>query len=123
MKKTFISLVCIALCLLFSTITISYAQETKSNIVKFVSVKNNKAISTSTILANVKTKVDEVFTQDVLNNDLKRLYALGYFTDVSVDVKDYDDGLMVTFIVEEKPLVEELNFTGNKEIRRKVMPT
>ena len=117
MKKTFISLVCIALCLLFSTITISYAQETKSNIVKFVSVKNNKAISTSTILANVKTKVDEVFTQDVLNNDLKRLYALGYFTDVSVDVKDYDDGLMVTFIVEEKPLVEELNFTGNKEIR------
>ncbi len=106
----------------FALVSASFSEEgppsrPKAKTVKVVRVKDNNAISTATILSKVKTKANEPFSQDVLNDDLKRLYSLGYFADVSIEVQDYEDGLMVIFIVKEKPLVEELVFTGNASIR------
>ena len=94
----------------------SYSQgatDTSGKNVTDLRVKNNKAISKETILLKVKTKVGEPFSQDVLNDDLKRLYATEYFTDVTIDVEDYQGGIAVTFIVEEKPIVEDIIFKGN----------
>lgn len=93
---------------------ISFAQQDK--IIITIRVKDNKAISESTILSKIKSKPGDKFSQDILNDDLKRLYALGYFTDVSMDVEDYKEGVMVTIIVEEKPLINEIIFEGNKKI-------
>ena len=38
-----------------------------------VSVKNNRAISTETILSRAKTRTGEKFSQETANEDLKRL--------------------------------------------------
>ena len=82
-----------------------------------VNVENNKAISAETILSKVRTKSGDKFSQDVLNEDLKRLYATEYFTDVSIDVKEKPEGVDVTFIVEEKPVIEDIIFKGNTVFR------
>ncbi len=82
-----------------------------------IKVKNNRAISSETILSKIKTKVGDRFNQDILNEDLKRLYATQYFTDVSIDVADYEGGAAVTFAVEEKAVIEDIVFTGDKAIR------
>ena len=119
MKKIFAVLAVLAV-LPFTFTSVSYSQEAerpKPKLIKVVRVKDNKAVSTATILSKIKTKTGKAFSQDVLNDDLRRLYVLGYFTDVSIDVKDYEDGLMVTFIVKEKPLIEEINFVGNETVR------
>jgi len=84
-------------------------------------VKGNKAISEATILSKIKSKPGQIFSQDILNDDLKRLYALGYFTDVAMDVEDYKEGVMVTVIVEEKPIVEDIVFEGNKKINARAL--
>jgi len=85
--------------------------------VKLIKVEENRAVSTAAILSKIKTKVGDTFSYDVLNDDLKRLYSLGFFTDISIDVSDYKDGLAVTFIVEEKAVIGVINFNGNKSIR------
>lgn len=97
----------------------SYSQgpDDGSKKVTAIYVKNNKAISTETILSKIKTKIGEVFSKDVLNDDLKRLYATEYFTDVSMDLSDYQDGVAVTILVEEKSVIEDIVFTGNKAVR------
>lgn len=82
-----------------------------------VQVENNRAISTETVLSKIKTKVGDKFSQETLNDDLKRLYATEYFTDVSIDVKDVEGGLAVTFIVEEKAIVDDIAFKGNAVFR------
>lgn len=115
MKKQFVLL--LILLLAFTSLAYSEEDRPKPKTVKLIRVRDNKAISTATIISKIKTKTGENFSQEVLNDDLKRLYALGYFADVSIDVEDYEDGLAVTFIVEEKPLVGELKFTGNAQIR------
>ena len=78
-------------------------QEGERKIVTDVRIENNKIISTQTILSKIKTKPNTVFTQEFINEDLKRLYSTDYFSDVSVDIEEFKDGIAVTFIVTEKP--------------------
>lgn len=82
-----------------------------------INVRNNKAISAETVISKIKTKVGDLFVQESLNEDLKRLYATEYFMDVAIDVEDSEDGVAVTFIVDEKPVIEDIVFKGNNAFR------
>ena len=69
------------------------AQISEAKIITAVKIEKNKAISSESILAKVKTKAGDPFNQEIVNEDLKRLYATDYFTDVSVDVRDEVGGV------------------------------
>jgi len=93
------------------------ASEGETKYITVMKVANNKAISTETILSKIKAKVGDRFSQDNLNDDLKRLYATEYFADVSIDVSGYEGGVAVTFIVEEKPTIDDIIFNGNNAFK------
>lgn len=93
------------------------AKDQEGKAVTAVEVKNNKAISSATIVAKVQTVIGKPFSQAILNQDLKRLYATDFFTDVSVEVEDFQGGVKVIFVVTEKPIVDKVSFEGNKVIR------
>ena len=88
-------------------------------IVKAVEIKQNKAVSESFILSKIKTKVGSEFSQNIANEDLKRLYATGQFRDIKIDLSDYDGGLKVTFIVIEKEILREIKISGNRAFKKK----
>ncbi|OIO37107.1 MAG: outer membrane protein assembly factor BamA [Candidatus Omnitrophica bacterium CG1_02_49_10] len=92
-------------------------QDSKRMVVTSVDLEGNKAVSSTTVLSKVKTKRGMRFSQNILNEDIKRLYATGYFTDVTVDLKDDNDGVRVLFVFKEKPLVKKIVITGNKIFR------
>ena len=54
----------------------------------------------------------------VLNEDLKRLYGLGYFTDVRIEQEDFEDGTKVLFAVVEKPILSEITIEGNLKLKK-----
>lgn len=85
--------------------------------ITLIKTKGNKIISSATILSKIKSKPGDVFSQDQLNVDLKRLFGLGFFTDISIETEDYETGVAVTFVVVEKPLISRITFAGNKAIR------
>lgn len=93
------------------------AKDSEGKAVTALEVKNNKAISSATILAKVQTVAGKPFSQAILNQDLKRLYATDFFTDISIDVEDYKGGVKVIFVVTEKPIVDKILFEGNKVIK------
>lgn len=93
------------------------ADDRDGRTITVVEVKGNKAISSETILTKIKTKVGDPFSHVVLNDDLKRLYATEFFTNVTIDVDDRDGGVAITFIMEEKPVIEDIEFIGNKAFR------
>ena len=94
-----------------------FAETLEDKKIKEVKILNNNAISGGTIRSKLKTREGMVFSQDVLNEDLKRLYALGFFEDIAIDVEEEDDGYIVSFVVLEKALVESVSFDGNKAIK------
>ena len=91
------------------------SQEAK--IVKEINVKGNQRVSSVLILSRVRTKVGETLDKKVLEKDIKRIYSLGYFSDVSLDVSDYLDGVKVTFLLVEKPYISRIRIKGNKALK------
>ncbi|MGH7197965.1 MAG: outer membrane protein assembly factor BamA [Candidatus Omnitrophota bacterium] len=87
-------------------------------IVRAIDVKGNKTVSSLTILAKVKTQTGQPLSSAVLNEDLKRLYGLGFFTDVRIEQEAFGDGVKVIFLVVEKPVLAEIRIEGNNKLKK-----
>lgn len=98
--------------LLLVPISASGAQERIARI----QVLGNEKIESPAILDQIKSKVGEPLSASTLREDIKRIYAMGYFTDVQVDVKETAEGDLITFMVVEKPSIGRIVITGNKEV-------
>ena len=53
-----------------------------------------------------------------LSADIKAIYRMGYFDDVTAEVTDVPEGKVITFTVVEKPMITEIRITGNKALKR-----
>jgi len=78
-------------------------------------VKGNKRIDKEAVLAAIQSKKGDKLDQEVLDQDLRTVYRMGYFTDVNIDIEDGPEGKIVTFQVDEKPSIGSIVFSGNKE--------
>ena len=117
MKKNFFYIILVILALVGIKADVFAEENLTGKLVIDVKVVNNKLISTPTILSKVKTQIGSVFSQDKLNEDIKNLYATGYFTDINADLQDEDGGVVISFIVTEKPLLKEIIFRGNQHMK------
>ncbi|MBN3038295.1 MAG: outer membrane protein assembly factor BamA [Candidatus Omnitrophica bacterium] len=82
-----------------------------------VDVVGNKNISSATIISKVRTREAKPFSQIVASDDLKRLYALGYFSDIKIDLRETEEGVEVIFQVQELPIISSITLSGNKSIK------
>ena len=82
-----------------------------------IRIKGNYSISTVTIVNRLKIKPGDVFEESALNKELKRLYAMGYFSDVFIEVEEHSDGVIVVFTVVEKPIITGIEFRGNTHLK------
>src|SRR3989338_712950 len=118
----------ITLILIFSFLSIciinhlpAFGEEDSSGqkLIKYVDVRDNKTVSGATIMSKLKTKKGDAFSQKVVDEEIKRLYLLGFFSDVSVSVEDVQDGVGVIFTVTEKAPLAKIIFIGNKVFNAK----
>ncbi len=66
---------------------------------------------------NVQTKKGTAFDEKILNDDIKRLYSTGYFSDVVTETKPQRDGkVAVIFKITPKPVVKNTTVVGNKKL-------
>jgi outer membrane protein insertion porin family len=74
-------------------------------------------ISDSVILANIQTKAGQQTTRTALGQDVRSLYATGYFTNVHVAQEDVEGGVKVLFTVQGKAKIKEIIVQGNEKIK------
>ncbi len=89
----------------------------KPEIVEDVIIKGNQRIEDDAILTVVRTMKGDVLDYEKLDRDLRDIYRMNYFSNVSIDIKDGKKGKIVTFIVKEKPIIEQIKFEGNHAIK------
>ncbi len=85
--------------------------------IESIQVKGNKRIEKDAVLAVIASREGEKIDQDLLDQDLRAVYRMGYFTDVSIEMEDGADGKVVVFNIEEKPSIGNIVFNGNKAIK------
>ena len=82
-----------------------------------VVISGNRRTETSLIDLNIETKQGDDYSSQTVKEDLKRIYELGFFQQVLVDVGRIEGGLRVKFIVEENPVLADLKFFGNDKLK------
>ena len=57
-----------------------------------------------------------MYSERTVNDDIKRLHAMGMFSDVASETRKTPDGkIEIIFKITPKPVVREVVFTGNKK--------
>ncbi|MCP4481789.1 MAG: outer membrane protein assembly factor BamA [bacterium] len=91
----------------------------QKNLVKKIQIEGMKNFKAGVIKDVLTTKNKKPVTQPSINKDLRAILATGYFLDAEVDVSDFTKGLLVTYTVQEKPMIEAIHFEGNDNIKRR----
>ncbi len=85
--------------------------------IKAIDITGNFEVSDDEILAVVTSKVGEILSTEKLEEDLQRIFDLGYFSkDVKASLAEYEGGARVTFRVEENPVVNDILVEGNSSV-------
>jgi outer membrane protein insertion porin family len=94
---------------------ISPAQAQNAPFIKLIEITGNKKISTSTIIAKLSSREGDSFSKNSVQEDIKNLYKIGYFDDVTVEVETFEGGVKLIYKLVEKPSITSIDFQGNDE--------
>ncbi len=95
---------------------VSVAAGTAPRIVS-VDVSGNVHVPADRILAVVKSRPGDPFNPQLVQEDLRNIFALGYFADqVPPLIRQRPDGVAITYRVIENPVITRVVFTGNAHV-------
>jgi outer membrane protein insertion porin family len=108
----------ILLCMACLVVQVSYGGEVPTPRIRSIEIKGNQKVDTATIQFYIRNRVGDEFSVARIREDIQRIYRLGFFKDVQVDVEEFEGGLRVTFIVVEEPYVRDITIVGAQAIKR-----
>jgi outer membrane protein insertion porin family len=74
-------------------------------------------VAKSVILSNMRTTVGGVYNASSVEEDVRNLYATGFFTNLAIKDEPLGDGVRVNVVVQPKPLVKEIVIRGASKIK------
>jgi outer membrane protein insertion porin family len=86
-------------------------------VVKDIRVEGIQRTEAGTVFSYLPVRVGETFTDDKSVASIKALYATGFFKDVRLEV----DGDVLVVLVEERPAIASVDFTGTKEFEKDML--
>jgi outer membrane protein insertion porin family len=81
-----------------------------------IEIRGNKRIELPAIAGRLTLKPGDPYTPENVRGQIKIIYEAGYFEDVQVETQSGTGGVVVVFLVREKPFITEIVFDGNKAL-------
>src|SRR5437588_2837752 len=104
----------LSLCVLGNVLLATAPTLAQANRVLSVEVQGNQKISTDAILQVVATKPGEEFSREQLDRDVREIHQMGWFrAQPATRVDETPEGVKVTFIVQEWPVIQRIVITGS----------
>ena len=79
-------------------------------------IAGNRRVARDDVLSYLHQKVGQPLRTEALTGDVHALWDSGFFEDVQVDLTTNDRGVVLRFIVRERPNIKEITYDGNDEI-------
>ncbi|MDI6792935.1 MAG: outer membrane protein assembly factor BamA [bacterium] len=100
-------------------LTASLARAEKDIAITKIIFDGLSRIDEKEVRAAITTIVGNAPSKERIRDDVKAIYALGHFSDVRVDLNEEKEGIVLTFLLKERPLIASISFEGNKDIKSK----
>jgi len=81
-----------------------------------IRIVGNRRIEADAIRARITTKQGDRFSSAQVAEDVRQIYALGFFKDVSVRSEAAPNGRILSFEIVENPVVRQITIAGNDAI-------
>lgn len=81
-----------------------------------IDVQGNEILDDDVVLMRLKVQPGDAYDPKVINAELKNLYGLGYFDDITISMEEVSDGKRLIINVKEKPLIQAINVEGAQEL-------
>jgi outer membrane protein insertion porin family len=90
------------------------ALQSADTIIERIDIRGNRRIPEETIRGFILSRQGEAYNKTGLGYDLRSVYKSNYFEYIEIQARDGDTGKIVTFVVQEKPLIRAIEYVGNK---------
>jgi outer membrane protein insertion porin family len=81
-----------------------------------IEVRGASRVAPDAIRKVMGTQVGQELDLEKVRQDVKAIYRMGYFRDVTFDTEEVPGGYRLTVIVAEKPIVGGVQIVGNKDV-------
>ena len=85
--------------------------------VRDIRVEGLQRVEAGTVFASLPVKVGDTYSDDKATSSIRALFSLGVFKDVRIEVAD---GVLIV-IVDERPTIADVGFTGTKEFDKEAL--
>jgi len=107
----------IALSLLFLPAVCAGADELEGKTISAVNISGLERVSEQVVRAKLEVQPGQTMNPRAVGRDIRRLYELGHFTSIKAEMVPDNGKAALTYIVEEKRVVDEVRIIGNKKIK------
>ncbi len=77
-----------------------------------IRIRGNQRVDDDAIRIQISSRVGEPLDQAAVSRDIKAIYRMGFFKHVTASITPSGGQVILTFNVEERPLVSEVRFEG-----------
>ncbi|RMX05620.1 outer membrane protein assembly factor BamA [Corticibacter populi] len=87
--------------------------------VRDIRVEGLQRVEAGTVFASLPIRVGDLYTDDKGSDSIRSLFALGLFNDVRIEA----DGNVMVVVVQERPVIANVEFAGAREFDRDALLT
>ncbi|MCX6926776.1 MAG: outer membrane protein assembly factor BamA [Verrucomicrobia bacterium] len=104
--------------LLFAWLPAGWAQFAPLKIIR-IDIKHIGPANTSDelIRSNLRVKVGDIYLRAAVDDDVRNLYATGFFWNIQVKADNKPEGVILTYEVQGRPRLEDIKFQGNTKFK------
>jgi outer membrane protein insertion porin family len=88
-----------------------------------IEVQGNRKVDSGAILTKLQTKPGSSLSPELIRQDIKTVFGLGYFENVQVEQEEVPGGVNLYFVVSERPVIAKLIFEGVEAIEKDEVKT
>lgn len=77
-----------------------------------------QAASEALIRGNIRVREGDAYARTAIDDDIRTLYATGFFRNIQVSEDRTDAGMNLIYVMQGKPVLTEVQFSGNKKYSR-----
>ena len=83
-----------------------------------VEITGNVRVEEDAVRVHLESQPGKPFDRDVLDKDVRAIYAMGFFDQVTVETTNQGKGVVLTFRLHERPLVRGVTIEGTDNVKK-----
>ena len=95
----------------------AFAGATNKDSLADIQIRGLRLIDPDRVLVRLNTRKGDAVNVDDIDEDVRRVWDMGYFSDVSADIEESGQGKVLVFTVAEKPRIDDVRVEGSDAVK------